>query len=200
MAFFFERSKSDWLDLFLSMHCDLVSLIYIIFHSFRFDINKSKDFRRRLSVSNLSMSLLMDLGNLDGVQVSNKVKRFMIYIFLIYSLCNARNLFYGLEFASRYSWLILFRDDSAIHHNNALVCTLLENIFRDKWLAKYGSFCWPAASPDLPLLESFIYGYVKGYSVMTVKLNNYFTNIQQLFQISWTTKIYSVESDTVHSR
>uniref|UniRef100_V5GAN1 Transposable element Tc3 transposase n=1 Tax=Anoplophora glabripennis TaxID=217634 RepID=V5GAN1_ANOGL len=57
--------------------------------------------------------------------------------------------------------LIFYQHDGAPPHNSHLVNDLLQEGFHDHWIANNGPFIWPPRSPDLSVLDYFIWGTIK---------------------------------------
>lgn len=56
---------------------------------------------------------------------------------------------------------IFYQHDGAPPHNGDLVNNHLQNLFYDQWIANNGPHLWPPRSPDLSVLDFFIWGAVK---------------------------------------
>lgn len=56
---------------------------------------------------------------------------------------------------------IFYQHDGAPPHNSFLVNNFLQETFYDKWIANNGPFLWPPRSPDLSVLDYFIWGTIK---------------------------------------
>lgn len=54
-----------------------------------------------------------------------------------------------------------YQHDGAPPHRTRTVTNWLEATFDDRWIATNGPFLWPPRSPDLSVLDFFIWGYVK---------------------------------------
>ena len=55
----------------------------------------------------------------------------------------------------------LFQQDGAPPHTNLQARALLNEIFPNSWIGKYGPHNWPPRSPDLTPPDFFLWGYVK---------------------------------------
>lgn len=60
---------------------------------------------------------------------------------------------------------IFYQHDGAPPHNGHLVNTFLQEIFHDQWISNNGPFLWPPRSPDLSVLDYFIWGTIKKSSL-----------------------------------
>lgn len=56
---------------------------------------------------------------------------------------------------------IFYQHDGAPPHNGFLVNNFLQETFYDHWIANNGPFLWPPRSPDLSVLDYFIWGSIK---------------------------------------
>jgi hypothetical protein len=56
---------------------------------------------------------------------------------------------------------LFYQHDGAPSHNNHLVNNHLQNLFYDQWIANNGPHLWPPRSPDLTVLDFFIWGTIK---------------------------------------
>lgn len=59
------------------------------------------------------------------------------------------------------SKLHYFQQDGAPPHTARVVRNYLNNIFPDAWIGNNGPISWPARSPDLTIMDFFVWGYVK---------------------------------------
>lgn len=66
---------------------------------------------------------------------------------------------------------IWFQQDGAPPHYQINVRQYLNQIFPNRWIGRRGSIEWPARSPDLSLLDYFLWGYVKSIVYKTKPLN-----------------------------
>lgn len=67
---------------------------------------------------------------------------------------------------------IFYQQDGAPPHNGFQVSNFLQETFYDQWIANNGPFLWPPRSPDLSVLDFFIWGTVKNqvyHSPLTTK-------------------------------
>lgn len=69
---------------------------------------------------------------------------------------------------------VWFQQDGAPPHNARNVRDILTQKFRNNWIANGGPVAWPARSPDLSILDFFIWGYLKQkvYSTTPENLND----------------------------
>lgn len=56
---------------------------------------------------------------------------------------------------------IHFQQDGAPAHNAHVVTAFLESKFPGKWIATHGPVNWPPRSPDLSVLDFFLWGYLR---------------------------------------
>lgn len=56
---------------------------------------------------------------------------------------------------------IFFQQDGAPSHNSRLVRPFLDNHFGGRWIGTQGPIRWPARSPDLTILDFFLWSYLK---------------------------------------
>lgn len=56
---------------------------------------------------------------------------------------------------------IFYQHDGAPPHRTFLVNNFLQATFYDQWIASDGPFLWPPRSPDLTVLDYFIWGTIK---------------------------------------
>ena len=56
---------------------------------------------------------------------------------------------------------MIFQHDGAPAHFCRRVREILDERFPDKWIGRGGLITWPARSPDLNVLDYFVWGYVK---------------------------------------
>lgn len=56
---------------------------------------------------------------------------------------------------------LFYQHDGAPPHNAHLVNNYLENLFYDQWIANNGPNLWPPRSPDLSVLDFYVWGTVK---------------------------------------
>lgn len=54
-----------------------------------------------------------------------------------------------------------FQHDGAPPHNTRAVCEYLNERFPDRWIGNNGPVRWPARSPDLTVLDTFLWGTLK---------------------------------------
>lgn len=83
---------------------------------------------------------------------------------------------------------IYFQQDGAPAHNAQIVREFLNNEFEDRWIGTNGPQRWPARSPDLSILDFFLWGYLRNKvycrqyrNVQDLKLavENAFSNLEQ---------------------
>lgn len=69
---------------------------------------------------------------------------------------------------------IWFQQDGAPPHYQRNVRQYLDAIFPNRWIGRRGSIEWPARSPDLTLLDFFLWGYLKSivYKTKPLDLND----------------------------
>lgn len=63
---------------------------------------------------------------------------------------------------------VFYQHDGAPPHNFHLVNDKLHNLFDDRWIANNGPHLWPPRSPDLTVLDFFVWGTVKNKVYDTV--------------------------------
>jgi len=56
---------------------------------------------------------------------------------------------------------LIFQHDGAPAHFSRRVRDILDTRFPDKWMGRGGPIIWPARSPDLNVLDYFVWGHVK---------------------------------------
>jgi hypothetical protein len=56
---------------------------------------------------------------------------------------------------------LFYQHDGAPPHGSYLIDNFLQNVFDDRWIANNGPFLWPPRSPDLSVLDFFIWGTIK---------------------------------------
>lgn len=56
---------------------------------------------------------------------------------------------------------IFYQHDGAPPHRGELINSFLQATFYDQWIANDGPFLWPPRSPDLTVLDFFIWGAIK---------------------------------------
>jgi len=56
---------------------------------------------------------------------------------------------------------LIFQHDGAPAHYSRRVREILNTRFPDKWMGRGGPIIWPARSPDLNVLDYFVWGHVK---------------------------------------
>lgn len=59
-----------------------------------------------------------------------------------------------------------YQQDGATPHSTRVVGDLLELMFEGRWLANKGPYRWPARSPDLTVLDFFVWGFIKNIVFM----------------------------------
>ena len=58
--------------------------------------------------------------------------------------------------------ILIFQHDGAPPHFSRQVRNILNARFPDRWMGRGGPIIWPARSPDLNVLDYFLWGYIKG--------------------------------------
>lgn len=56
---------------------------------------------------------------------------------------------------------LIFQHDGAPAHYSRRVREILDERFPDRWIGRGGPINWPARSPDLNVLDYFIWGHIK---------------------------------------
>jgi hypothetical protein len=56
---------------------------------------------------------------------------------------------------------MIYQHDGAPAHFSRRVRGLLNERFPDRWMGRGGPFTWPARSPDLNVLDYFVWGHIK---------------------------------------
>ncbi|KYM95667.1 hypothetical protein ALC62_13685 [Cyphomyrmex costatus] len=56
---------------------------------------------------------------------------------------------------------LIFQHDEAPAHYSRRVREFLDERFPDSWIGRGGPIVWPARSPDLNVLDYFVWGYIK---------------------------------------
>jgi hypothetical protein len=56
---------------------------------------------------------------------------------------------------------MIFQHDGAPAHYSRRVREILNTRFPDRWMGRGGPIIWPARSPDLNVLDYFVWGYIK---------------------------------------
>ena len=56
-----------------------------------------------------------------------------------------------------------FQQDGAPAHTCRMVREWLDEKFEDRWIGKYGPIEWPPRSPDMNVMDFFVWGYIKEY-------------------------------------
>lgn len=56
---------------------------------------------------------------------------------------------------------LFYQHDGAPPHNSHSVSNFLDSVFHDQWIGNNGPFLWPPRSPDLSVLDFFIWGALK---------------------------------------
>ncbi|KAJ8957192.1 hypothetical protein NQ318_007754 [Aromia moschata] len=85
--------------------------------------------------------------NLNGERYLNIIRNFEINCLDNLSLADYRNIFY--------------QNDGAPPHNGHLINNHLQNLFYDQWIANNGPHLWTPRSPDLLVLDFFIWRTIK---------------------------------------
>jgi len=73
----------------------------------------------------------------------------------------AENILDFLEEALAERNKIIFQQKGAEPHNGRIVTNYLNEQFLELWMGRYGSISWPARSPELNLLDFFLWGHCK---------------------------------------
>lgn len=56
---------------------------------------------------------------------------------------------------------VIYQHDGAPPHNGHIVNNFLQATFDDRWIANNGPFQWPPRSPDMSVLDYFVWGAIK---------------------------------------
>ncbi|XP_070519716.1 uncharacterized protein [Cardiocondyla obscurior] len=56
---------------------------------------------------------------------------------------------------------LIYQQDGAPPHFSCRARQVLDNQFADRWIGRGGPIAWPARSPDLNVLDYFIWGHIK---------------------------------------
>jgi hypothetical protein len=56
---------------------------------------------------------------------------------------------------------LIFQHDGAPAYSSRRVKTILNTRFPERWIGRGGPITWPARSPDMNVLDYFVWGYVK---------------------------------------
>jgi len=56
---------------------------------------------------------------------------------------------------------LIFQHDGAPPHFSRQVREILNAHYPDRWIGRGGPIIWPAGSPDLNVLDFFVWGYIK---------------------------------------
>lgn len=56
---------------------------------------------------------------------------------------------------------VYFQQDGAPAHYAVLVRQYLDLVFPNRWIGRLGTIAWPPRSPDLTLLDFFLWGFLK---------------------------------------
>ncbi|EZA51609.1 hypothetical protein X777_08792 [Ooceraea biroi] len=56
---------------------------------------------------------------------------------------------------------MIFQQDGAPAHFSRQAREILNARFPDRWMGRDGPIAWPARSPDLNVLDYFVWGYIK---------------------------------------
>lgn len=65
------------------------------------------------------------------------------------------------ELPLRYQDGMWFQQDGCPAHTSRAARTVLNRMFPGRWIGKYGPIAWPARSPDLTVLDYYLWGRVK---------------------------------------
>lgn len=79
---------------------------------------------------------------------------------------------------------IFYQHDGAPPHNGHLVNNYLQNLYDDQWIANNGPICWPPRSPDLSVLDYFIWGTIKNmvYNTALTTIDDCMDRVRRAFQ------------------
>lgn len=79
---------------------------------------------------------------------------------------------------------LFYQHDGAPPHNGHLVNNYVHNLFYDQWIANNGPHLWPPRSPDLTVLDFFIWGTVKNnvYNTALTTLEDCMQRVRTVFQ------------------
>lgn len=58
---------------------------------------------------------------------------------------------------------MIFQQDGAPAHFSRRVREILDARFPDRWMGRGGPITWPPRSPDLNVLDFFVWGYIKNF-------------------------------------
>jgi len=56
---------------------------------------------------------------------------------------------------------MIYQHDGAPAHSSRLVRNVLNARFPNRWMGRGGPITWPARSPDINVLDYFVWGYIK---------------------------------------
>ncbi|KYN42465.1 hypothetical protein ALC56_03124 [Trachymyrmex septentrionalis] len=54
-----------------------------------------------------------------------------------------------------------FQQNGCLAHTSRIARDRLNDMFRDKWIGKYGLHQWPPRSPDLTVFDYYLWGRIK---------------------------------------
>ncbi|KAJ8937435.1 hypothetical protein NQ318_000104 [Aromia moschata] len=79
---------------------------------------------------------------------------------------------------------IFYQHDGAPPHNGHLINNHLPNLFYDQWIANNGPHLWLARSPDLSVLDFFIWGTIKNkvYNIALTTRKDCMRRVRTAFQ------------------
>ena len=66
---------------------------------------------------------------------------------------------------------LFFQQDGHPAHSTLMVRQWLHEQFQNQWIGRYGPLVWPARSPDLTIMDFYLWGYLK-QKVYERPLNN----------------------------
>lgn len=79
---------------------------------------------------------------------------------------------------------LFYQHDGAPPHNGYIVNNFLQQNFYDQWIANNGPFLWPPRSPDLSILDYFVWGTIKNkvYEVPLTTKEDCIQRVRDAFQ------------------
>lgn len=94
---------------------------------------------------------------------------------------------------------MIFQHDGAPPHNSMVVTNYLNTTFGQNWIGNRGPTAWPARSPDLSILDSFLFGKIKDvvYSSPTNNLEELKRKIRQAIQIITREELINAQRNTI---
>jgi hypothetical protein len=66
---------------------------------------------------------------------------------------------------------VFFQQDGVPAHNTIVLREYLQNKLGNRWICTYEAVAWPPRSPDLTLLDFFLWGHLKNVVYTTPPLN-----------------------------